>query len=179
MKDSYLDYIDDVTSVVNDDEMEDIDEADYRAKISEVKDGDVDNSDVAYNGVRTNVENRGKMENKVTWLTMKWGIGWLARWYSGLIGYKWTWWFSETGVGEFSDNDDAEEARQVNNDSDGIVDYHDDHTDMGDSVVVKSISNDDERQAEVSQMRTRIQTFVLTFRRRTRYLGDQIGSKNI
>lgn len=48
--------------------------------------------------------------------------------------------------------------------------------DDDDDVIV--IDSDDERTIEVSQMQTITQIFVLTFRKQTRYIGNEIINTN-
>ena len=74
------------------------------------------------------------------------------------------------GVNTYNSGSDDETGNEMGNST-----IDDDENDVGeddDDVIV--IDSDDEWTIEVSQMRTKTQTFVLTFRKQTRYTGNEI-----
>ena len=79
----------------------------------------------------------------------------------------------DVNVGENVDNDDLSGPSQ--SDEDGDI------YDQNDSVIIISTDDEfnDERAVEASAMRTFTQTFVLTFRKQTKYIGDEVISTSI
>ena len=79
----------------------------------------------------------------------------------------------DINVGENVDNDDL--AGPSQSDEDGDTD------EQNDSVIIISSDDEsnDERAVEASAMRRFTQTFVLTFRKQIKYIGDEVISTSI